>query len=50
MEVFNKNINLQVKLSVTETAGMSHDMPFSVDDNVPKFCDEYFHAKLCISG
>lgn len=50
MEVFSKNINLQVRLPVVKTAGMSHDTTFSADDHVPKFWDEYFHAKLFIWG
>ena len=48
MKVFNKNMNLQMRFTVTKTADMSHHLPFSVVDHVPKFWDEYFHAELSI--
>lgn len=48
MEALYKNISLWVRLQITKTTNMSHDTTFSADDHVPKFWDEYFHAKLSI--
>lgn len=49
MEALYKSINLWVRLQINRTTGMSHDTTtFSADDHVPKFWDEYFHAKLSI--